>query len=128
MSNGEPNVIHPGVYVVEIPAGGKAISGVETGPCAQSRVSPLLPRLGYWIWGSVLTGGLLFIGYVLWAASDCIDPAASTKDTVALGSCHPWVQRWYLVLRDWQTGIGAAIGLLGIAWSTFYKTVGSSKK
>ncbi|MEM8555001.1 MAG: hypothetical protein AAGF71_09300 [Pseudomonadota bacterium] len=29
----------------------------------------------------------------------------------------------YAVLSPWQTGIGAGIGLLGLAWSTMYKSV-----
>jgi hypothetical protein len=82
---------------------------------------PLLVQAGYWGWGCVLVAGLGFIGVVLVLASRCIDPSTSTKDVLALGQCEPWVQSWYMILRDWQTGIGATIGLLGVAWSTFYK-------
>jgi hypothetical protein len=85
-----------------------------------------LVRFGYWGWGTVLAALLFFIGYILVRTSLCVDPAASTKDVIAIGQCQRWVQRWYLVLRDWQTGIGAAIGLLGVAWSTFYKVATSN--
>jgi hypothetical protein len=84
-----------------------------------------LVRLGYWAWGTVLFVLLVFIGCVLLQAARCVDPASSTKDAIALGQCSARIQRWYLVLHDWQTGIGAAIGLLGVAWSTFYKAATS---
>jgi hypothetical protein len=88
---------------------------------------PVLVCLGYWGWGIVLVLILVFIGCVLFRVSLCVDAAESTKDVIALDDCPPWVQNWYLVLRDWQTGIGAAIGLLGVAWSTFYKSATSGQ-
>jgi hypothetical protein len=81
-----------------------------------------LERTGYFGWGFVLFFLLAGIGYVLMQASLCVDPARSTRDVIALDRCSAWVQSWYLILRDWQTGIGATVGLLGVAWSTFYKT------
>ena len=79
-------------------------------------------RLGYWLWGCVLAAALAFIGYVLVPAAMCI---GASRATVALGRCEQWRQRWYLVLRDWQTGIGVVLGLLGIAWATFFRSATS---
>jgi hypothetical protein len=76
---------------------------------------------GLWFGGAVLALALGLVLMVVVMAANCVDPAGSTKDALNLKQCSGWVQRWYLILRDWQTGIGAAIGLLGVAWSTFYK-------
>ena len=76
--------------------------------------------VGIWAWGIVLFLLLVFIGAVLGLAAYCIDPAKTTQDELKFGAC-PYTLSLYWILRDWQTGIGAAIGLLGVAWSTFYK-------
>jgi hypothetical protein len=94
---------------------------VETRQAPPEAVSCLV-RAGYWIWGTVLVVGLGLILLILIRAAHCVDPAKSQKDFVDLSACSPSLGRWYLVLRDWQTGIGAAIGLLGVAWSTFYNS------
>jgi hypothetical protein len=77
-----------------------------------------------WVFGlaAVLICFILFILSVLIAVSTCAAPAA-TGTTSVVAACTGAPQRWYLVLHDWQAGIGATIGLLGVAWSTIYNKV-----
>jgi hypothetical protein len=37
--------------------------------------------------------------------------------------CNASAARLYAAFSPWQTGIGAAIGLFGVAWSTMYRSV-----
>ncbi|WP_342362600.1 hypothetical protein [Terrarubrum flagellatum] len=116
------NDIPKTAHIVEIP--NKIEIATSTAPSTATAVSPFV-RVGYWGWGIVLVLLLGFIACVLLDAASCVDPAKTTKDMLALGGCSAWTQRWYLVLRDWQSGLGAAIGLLGIAWSTFFNSASS---
>lgn len=50
--------------------------------------------------------------------------AAESTDWVLRSDCPAErAARLYAVLSPWQTGIGAAIGLFGVAWSTMYRSV-----
>jgi hypothetical protein len=78
-------------------------------------------------WGAALAGLIFFLANVLVAARSCVVLPDSDLPQSSLRDCPPLVQGWYVVLHDWQTGIGATIGLLGVAWSTFYNSVYGGK-
>ena len=80
--------------------------------------------------GHFSTGAILIVTFVLvtWAVASVATcaveavpagpaPSASSSRALARGSCSPDLWHWYLALRDWQTGIGAGFGLLGVAWA-----------
>ncbi|MEM8823939.1 MAG: hypothetical protein AAGF30_10055 [Pseudomonadota bacterium] len=81
------------------------------------------------VWG----GGVLlacivgFLATLLVQASECVVSMTNSENLkVALldPDCkEQQIVRLYSALQPWQTGIGATIGLLGLAWSTMYRSV-----
>jgi energy-coupling factor transporter transmembrane protein EcfT len=73
---------------------------------------------GVWIWGGFgVIYGLVVFG-TLGATVGCATLAASS---MPFQGCSEGLANLYLVLKEFSTGVGAAFGLLGVAWSTFYK-------
>ncbi|MBV8848739.1 MAG: hypothetical protein JOZ16_04050 [Methylobacteriaceae bacterium] len=87
-------------------------------------------QLGMWGWGFAL---LIFCGlllFILGSAFPCIDPGRAKDGTIILGTpdCRQsWASRAYLIVYDMQTGIGAAIAVLGVVWSVFFRNGGEGE-
>ncbi len=90
-------------------------------------VSPTI--FGLWLWGAAL---IFFVGWVLIvviSAASC-HPIMSEKE-LTLSSVTDWCKATapiYLIMTEWQSGVGVIIGSLGLAWSTFYTSVSKLKE
>ncbi|MGV6849522.1 MAG: hypothetical protein ACWA5A_14205 [Marinibacterium sp.] len=92
---------------------------------------PLQPKdwngghIGVWAWGAFL---VMFLFWLLVLLASAVNYGLETTNT-GVKDCAPktptcdLVRRWYVVMTDWQSGIGATIGLLGVAWGAFFKSV-----
>ncbi len=80
--------------------------------------------VGVFAWGGLLTSFMLSMGVVLFAFISC---ATVNGNGMSPDSCNHRTFIWYSVIKQWETGIGASIGLLGVAWSTFYNSVYGAK-
>ncbi len=67
--------------------------------------------------GSFLAVTIALIIFLLASAAACTEGARSEGTLIIKDACSA-TRRWYAVLTDWQSGIGAFVGLLGLAWST----------
>jgi hypothetical protein len=76
-----------------------------------------------WGWGFVLFAFLMMLLVIFGCAFSCID-VSRAKDgplIIANAECRArWASRAYLIVYDMQTGIGAAIAVLGVVWSVFF--------
>ena len=66
--------------------------------------------------GGFLITTVSLVMVLLFSAVSCTD-GTRTEDQLTLDGCAQ-TQKWYAVLTDWQSGLGAFIGLLGLAWSS----------
>jgi hypothetical protein len=79
--------------------------------------------MGMWVWGTVLAFLSLALMVILASAFPCIDTGRAKDGAIILNSpeCKQfWASRAYLIVYDMQTGIGAAIAVLGVVWSVFF--------
>ncbi|MEM6566067.1 MAG: hypothetical protein AAF665_16560 [Pseudomonadota bacterium] len=78
---------------------------------------------GVFGWGALLAAFLFQLGALLSLHAKCeIDMPTQHSDPTAFELCES-VDIWFILVTQWQTGIGATIGLLGVAWSTFYNSI-----
>jgi hypothetical protein len=87
-----------------------------------------------WAMGLTLLAGIVYLMGVFAVAQSCLDPAAlkagafpfQTAHVMPVEACatdREGYLKLYAVLSPWQAGIGAGIGLLGLAWATLYRSV-----
>ncbi|MEM9013391.1 MAG: hypothetical protein AAGE18_19395 [Pseudomonadota bacterium] len=94
------------------------IVDVRTG----EKTSVRIPTFVLWMWGSFLILAVVFIGAIFLAAANCGQLNAD-GDALSLTPCDQPIQGWYGVLKDWQTAVGAILGLFGIAWTSFFRSI-----
>lgn len=84
-----------------------------------------------WIFGVGLLSLIAYLLTLFGVGAQCIDPFAidarhvlpDLRGLPPTADCHQAYFRLYTVLSPWQAGIGAGLGLLGVAWSTLYRSV-----
>ncbi len=79
-----------------------------------------------WVGGAALLYVIAYLVSLLAAVAPCMTPATGSEtDWTVSATCKEAEDyaRLYALLTPWQTGIGAGIGLLGVAWSTMYRSV-----
>ncbi|MEO1308043.1 MAG: hypothetical protein AAFV38_08965 [Pseudomonadota bacterium] len=79
-----------------------------------------------WASGVLLVYVVAYIATIIFQAADCYHKVTVEQiEQLVLnpGCSSDKVAKIYAALQPMQTGIGAAIGLLGLAWSTMYKSV-----
>ncbi|MEM9643233.1 MAG: hypothetical protein AAF848_12965 [Pseudomonadota bacterium] len=83
------------------------------------------PGLHYskYVLGAFLGVTIIFVLVLLANAAGCTDGSRDQHGYLALSEDCRGTRRWYPILTDWQSGIGAFIGLLGLAWSTLLKAL-----
>ena len=75
---------------------------------------------GVWVWGGLLIYLLLGFVVLLGIAVSCGFSSGPPS------TCHREIEPVYEVLTEWQSGVGALIGLLGLAWANFFKVAHDS--
>ncbi|MEM9060760.1 MAG: hypothetical protein AAGD13_09905 [Pseudomonadota bacterium] len=115
LNNGWIVLALPGIFglIGAFMADPKSPDTPETG-----RISPFF----VWAWGSFIILGMAFVITVFGAGASCVSQE-TTSGNKMWNSCPETIGRWNIVLEDWQSAIGAILGLFGVAWSTYYKTV-----
>lgn len=82
-----------------------------------------------WSMGVLLLCVTCYLATILIQGSSCltqVDIANAAPEWVldpSAEGCRETIARVYPALQPFQTGIGATIGLLGLAWSTMYRSV-----
>ncbi len=78
---------------------------------------PLLHMAKY-VLGTFLAVSVMLIIWLLSSAAQCAEGARTPEGNLEFGDNCAHTRNWYAVLTDWQSGVGALIGLLGLAWTT----------
>ncbi|MEO1424137.1 MAG: hypothetical protein AAFV09_13335 [Pseudomonadota bacterium] len=81
-----------------------------------------VPVFVIWMWGSFLILAVTFVAAAFGAVVTCGD-AKTDGSGFELTSCSPVVRVWFTVIQEAQTAIGAILGLLAVAWASFFKAV-----
>lgn len=95
--------------------------GTETSWLSMGRIV----SMGHWIMGLVLVTLFALITLLISSAAMCV--ARTSTQIIDLSGCSDEVARWYIVTQDWQSGIGAGVGLLGVAWATHLRAAAEYK-
>ncbi len=74
-----------------------------------------------WAWGSFIILAMMFMAVVIGGSATCVGLNDEGEKTLA--GCSDQIRRWNLTLEDWQSAVGALLGLFGVAWSAYYRTV-----
>jgi hypothetical protein len=82
-------------------------------------------NMGHWTMGLVLVTLFSLVTLLLSSAAMCVN--RTSVQIVDLSGCSDEVARWYIVTQDWQSAIGAGVGLLGLAWATHLKAAAEVK-
>ncbi len=82
--------------------------------------------IGRWAAGYFLFAVIVLISVVLIRTGGCA--AADGSGAMNLEGCSAGLRGWFSVLTAWQGGIGAAIGLLGLAWAAAYRASNETAK
>ncbi|MEL6679698.1 MAG: hypothetical protein AAFQ51_13415, partial [Pseudomonadota bacterium] len=63
-----------------------------------------------------------FVAAAFGAVVSCGDAKADGSG-FELSACQPIVRVWFTLIQEAQTAIGAILGLLAVAWTSFFKSV-----
>ncbi|MEM1273197.1 MAG: hypothetical protein AAGF88_05225 [Pseudomonadota bacterium] len=89
---------------------------------ARSRATDIGMSAALFATGTILIVTFILVTWTVASVAICGREAASSNSGgsnwgLARGTCDRGIWQWYLALRDWQTGIGAGVALLGVAWA-----------